>query len=78
MKKFFEVLREHAMKIINYEKNKIIPLTKELQESQEKTKICYICKKRFEHKYTNDKNYRNICNYNICNLKYCFSKWIEL
>ena len=29
MKKFCKDLREHAIKIINYEKKKIIPLTKE-------------------------------------------------
>ena len=40
MKNFCESLREHAMKIINFEKKKIIPLTKEQQESYEKTKIC--------------------------------------
>ena len=29
MKKFCKDLKEHAMRIINYEKKKIIPLTKE-------------------------------------------------
>ena len=29
MNKFFKDLREHATKIINYEKKKMIPLTKE-------------------------------------------------
>ena len=41
MKKFCESLREHAVKIINFEK----------------TKICYIWKQEFKYKYTNDKNY---------------------
>ena len=39
MKKFCESLREHAIKIINLEKRKIISLTNENQESYENTKI---------------------------------------
>ena len=35
MKKFCELLREHAMKIISFKKKKIILLTKEEQESYE-------------------------------------------
>ena len=31
------------MKIINFEKKEMIPLTNEQQESYEKAKICYIC-----------------------------------
>ena len=36
MKKFCESLREHTVKIIKFEKKKIIPLTNEQQESNEK------------------------------------------
>ena len=35
MKKFCEFVREHAMKIINYEKKKMKLLTKEQQKSYE-------------------------------------------
>ena len=45
MKKFCEFIRRHTIKIINLEK-KTIPLIKEQQESYEKTKICYHCKKK--------------------------------
>ena len=45
MKKSCEYLREHAMKIFNFKKKKMIPLTKEQQELPEKKKVCYICKK---------------------------------
>ena len=57
-------------------------LTKEQQESNENTKICYICKENFENKYLKDKKYRKVrdhCHYtgeyrsvvhSICNLKY--------
>ena len=44
LKKFCESLREHAMKIINFEKKKMKLLTKLQQESYENAKICYICK----------------------------------
>ena len=56
-------------------------LTKEQQESYENTKICYICKRRFENKYLKDNRScksRDDCHYtweykgiahSICNLK---------
>ena len=50
MKKFYEFLRELAMKIINFKKKNMNLLTKEQHESYENAKICYICKKRFEKK----------------------------
>ena len=55
MKKFCGSLREHAMKIINFKKKKMKLLTKELQESYENAKICYICKGKFESKKKKDK-----------------------
>ena len=48
MKKFYESLRKHAMKIINFNKKKIKLLTKERQESYENAKICYICEKNLK------------------------------
>ena len=48
MKKFCESLRGHAMEIINSKKKKMKLLTKEQQELYANTKICYICKKKFE------------------------------
>ena len=42
MKKFCEVLREHATKIINYEKKEMIPLTKEEEKNHNKQKVCYM------------------------------------
>ena len=55
MKKFCELLREHAVKIINFKKTKMKLLTKEQQESYENGKICYICKENIENKYLKDK-----------------------
>ena len=50
MKKFFESLRKHTMKIINFQKRMKL-LTKEQQESHKNAKICYICKEKFENNY---------------------------
>ena len=47
MKNFCLDLREHATKIINYEKKEMIPLTKEEHKMHNERKICFICKKRF-------------------------------
>ena len=35
------------MKIINYEKKEMIPLTDKEKEAHENQKICYICKQEF-------------------------------
>ena len=46
MERFCKDLREHAMKIINYEEEHMIPLTDKENKFYEKQKICYIWKKR--------------------------------
>ena len=48
MKKFCKDLKEHATRIINHEKRKIIPLTKEEKINYNDQKVCYICKKEFD------------------------------
>ena len=47
MKMFCKDLKEQAMKIINYEKKEMIPLTDKEKESYENQKICHICEKEF-------------------------------
>ena len=47
MKKFCKNLKEHATKMINFEKKEMIPLTHEENESYLKQKSCRICKKEF-------------------------------
>ena len=86
MKRFCEPSRQHIMKIINFEKKKVNLLTKELQESYENAKICYIGQEKFENKYLNDKRIckvRDHCQYlekyrfpahSICNLKHSVPK----
>ena len=55
---FCKDLKEQAMKIINYEKKKIIPLTDKEKETHENKKVCYICEKEFS-KYKKSKYYKN-------------------
>ena len=87
MKKFCKDLKEHATRIINYEKKKIIPLTKEEKINYNDQQICYICKKEFDT--IDKKNYkvRDHCHYmgkyrdaahNICNLRYKVPKEIPV
>ena len=47
MERFCKDLRDHAMKIINYEEKEMIPLTDKETKSYEKQKVCYICKNEF-------------------------------
>ena len=48
MKKFCKDLEEHATKIINDEKKKMISLTKEEKTYHNEQEICYICKKELD------------------------------
>ena len=48
MKKFCKDLREHATKIINYEKKKMIPLKIKEKTLYSEQETCYICKKEFD------------------------------
>ena len=84
MKKFCKDLREHATKIINFEKKTMIPLTTKEEIDYYKQKICYISKKEFDKK-----NYivRDHCHYtgkyrgaahNICNLRYKIPKEVPV
>ena len=53
MERFCKDLKEHATKIINYDKKEMIPLTDEENKSYKKQEVCYICKKWFS---TDDDN----------------------
>ena len=76
MTKFCKDVREHATKIINYEKKDMIPLTKK-----------YICKKEFDKSDKKHYKVRDHCRYtgkyrgaahNICNLRYKIPKAIPI
>ena len=43
MEKFCKDLRDHAMKMINYEEKEMIPPTFKENKSYEIEKVCYIC-----------------------------------
>ena len=65
-KKFCEVLREHAMKLIHFKKKKMKLLTKNQQESYENSKIGYIFNEESKNKYLKDKKYHKVrdhCHY---------------
>ena len=87
MKKFCKDLREHATKIINYEKKKMIPLTTKEEIYRNKQKICYICKKEFNNNDKKQQKVRDHCHYtgkyrgtghNIRNLRYKVPKEIPV
>ena len=78
IRKFCESLREHVKNIIDFEKETMLPLTKEELKSHQDV----ICEKRFLKKFANNKNYRKLvdhCHFtgkyrgaghNICNLRF--------
>ena len=83
----YEDLREHATKIINYQKKKIIPLTKQEEKKHNKQEVWYIFKKGFSTDDSNKKYHkvRVHCHYtgkyrgaahDICNLRYKIPKEI--
>ena len=87
MKRFCKDLKEHATRMINYEKKKIIPLTKEEKISYNDQQICYICKKEFDKNDKKHHKVRDHCHYtgkyrraahNICNLRYKVPKEIPV
>ena len=58
MEKFCKDLGEHATKIINYVKKKMIPLTKKEEKNHNKQKVCYICKKEFNTDDSDKKHHK--------------------
>ena len=87
MKKFCKDLRTHATKIINYEKKKMIPLTRKDKICHNKQKICYICKNEFNNNDKKQQKVRDHCHYtgkyrgaahNIYNLRYNVPKEIPV
>ena len=82
-------LREHATKIINYEKKEMIPLTKKEEKKHNKQKVCYICRKGFNTDDSNKRYHkvRDHCHYtgkyrgaahDICNVRYKIPKEIPV
>ena len=65
MERFYKDLKERATKIINYEKQEMIPLNDEENKFHKKQKVCYICKKEFRTDDDNKKYHkvRDHCHY---------------
>ena len=93
MEKLCKDLRDQAMKIIDYAKKEMIPLTNEEKRSYKKQKICYICENEFctdknnEEEYKLHKKVRDCCHYtgkyrgaahSFCNLNYKILKEIPV
>ena len=84
MKGFCKDVKEHAAKIINFERKEMMLLTNEENKSYIKQEVCHICKKK---KSTDDKKVRDHYHYtgkyrgaahNNCNLNYKESKEIPI
>ena len=93
MKMFCKGLKEQAMKIINYEKKKMIALTDKEKESHENQKVCFICEKEFCTDKENKKEFKKMqkvrdhshytgkyrgAAHSNCNLKYRIPKTIPI
>ena len=84
-----EILKDHALKIINYEKKEIIPLSEEENKSYEEQDACFICRKKFnsdkkdkKHKKVKDHSHYTGkfggAAHNNCNLNYKIPKEIPV
>ena len=87
-----KTLKECAMKIIDYEEKKMIPLTHEENKFYKEQETCYICKEMFctdkdDKNYKNKRKVKYHCHYtgkcrgaaqSKCNLNYKFPKDISI
>ena len=92
IEKLCKKLKRRAMKIINYEKKEIIPLTNEENKYYEELEACYICEEKFcmdkdDENYKNKKKVKYHCHYtgkfrgaahSKCNLNYKVPKDIPI
>ena len=84
IEKLCKKLKERAMKIINYEKKKMIPLSKEEKKSRKEQETYHICEEKFcvdkdDDSYKNKRKVKDHCHYtgkftgaahSKCNLNY--------
>ena len=91
MRRFCKDLKDHAIKIIDFKKKDMIPLTKEEKDNYNKDNICHICKKEFNNDTTESSSLeckvRDQCHFtgkyrgaahNTCNLRYKIPKYIPV
>ena len=60
MKKFYEELREHAIKRINFKKKKNRSLKNSQQKSYKNAKFYYYCRETFKDKYAAGKKHQKV------------------
>ena len=58
MKKFYKSLKKDAMKVINFEKKKIIPLTDEEHKSYASEEYCHMFGKKIQEEDTDENKRR--------------------
>ena len=63
MKRFCSSLRQHTRNITDFEKKKVLPLTKEELKSHDYARNCYICGKRITKNLSKSTNYRKVINH---------------
>ena len=68
IEKLCKKLKEHTIKIINYEEKEMIPLTDEENKPYEEQEICHICEEKFclnknDENYKNKKKVKDQCHY---------------
>ena len=68
IEKFGKKLKERAIKINNYDKKKMIPLTKVENKSYKEQETCQICEEKFcmdkdDENYKNKKKVKDHCHY---------------
>ena len=91
MRRFCKDLKDHAIKIIDFKKKAMIPLTKEEKDNYNKENICHIFKKEFNNDTTESSSLeckvRDHCHFtgkyrgaahNMCNLRYKIHKNIPV
>ena len=92
IEKLCKKLKERAMKIINYIKKEMIPLTYEENKSYKEQEACHICEEKFcmdkdDENYKNKRKIKDHCRYagkfrgaahSKCNLNYKISKDIPI
>ena len=83
MKRFGKDLKDHARRIIDFKKKKkIIPLTKDEENSYNNEKVCHVCLNDLDKDKVNDycyfsAKYRGAA-HNKCNLKHKIPKNIPI
>ena len=61
IKELCKKFKDHALKIINYAKKEMIPLSEEENKSYEEEDVCQICRKNSDKNDKNNKKFKDHC-----------------